>query len=875
MDTKNKIEFRPENFERKWQEKWESDKVFSPSLLADSNAFMNLMMFPYPSAEGLHVGNMYAQTGADVYGRLKRMQGYSVFEPMGLDGFGIHSENYALKVGVHPIKQAEITQKRFYQQMKSIGTSIDWSRTLETYDPLYYRWTQWLFIQLFKAGLAYRKKANVNWCPKDLTVLSDEQVIDGCCERCGAEVEKKELEQWFFKITDYADRLLANIDGLDWTEKVKIAQRNWIGKKMGAVIEFPVDGKDSRIKVFTTRQDTLYGAAFLVLAPEHPFLKDNTLPEVQEYIKIAKSKSNIDRTDENREKTGVFTGEYAVNPLNKEKLPIWVADYALMGYGTGALFGDAHDDRDVTFAKKYDIPLKITVITGDKEQDKKILAFEECFTGYGTLIDSGEFTGLTSEEGMKAVASWLEKNGYGRAQVNYHLRDWLISRQRYWGPPIPMIYCENCAKEGKGEQKDMPGWYAVSDQDLPVLLPDVADWKPMGTGLSPLANHPEFYETTCPSCGEKAKRETDVSDTFLDSAWYFLGYISPSITGKGKNSETVSRDITIDQKASPPWDEKVEKLWLPVKKYIGGAEHSVLHLLYARFISMVLSDLKFTHFEEPFSSFFAHGLIIKDGAKMSKSKGNVVVPDAYIEKYGADTLRTYLMFLGPFSDGGDFRDSGIEGMGRFLKRVWTMFAVHGSRFTEVPSDENLKMMHRTIKRVTEDIEVFKYNTAISAIMEYYNFLSKINDPLSKIETETFLKLLAPFAPYMTEELWQNVQVSVVSGQLSDSSQSVNQSTGKLKTDKPLTENGKQKTDNWSIHIQAWPEFDEKYLTSTEFVIVVQVNGKKRGEFTLNSSQLENEEKIKDEARLLIEKYLDGKEPKKVIYVPGKIINFVI
>ncbi len=840
------IEFKPSSFESKWQTKWENDKIFAPQFKLDKKAFYNLMMFPYPSAEGLHVGNMYAQTGADVYGRFKRMEGYNVFEPMGLDGFGIHSENYALKIGKNPMDQAKVSEERFYRQMKAIGTSIDWSRTLETYDPAYYKWTQWLFIELFKAGLAYRKKAEVNWCPSCKTVLSDEQVIDGKCERCGTVVEKKDLEQWFFKITAYADRLLNNIEKLDWTEKVKIAQRNWIGKKDGAMIDFPVDKKDQRIKVFTTRPDTLYGATFIVLAPEHPFLKNNPRKEVQEYIKVSINKSNIDRTDEKKEKTGVFSGEYVINPLNKEKLPIWVADYALMGYGTGALFGDAHDDRDVAFANKYKIPLKITVVTGDKKLDANILSFKEVFTGYGKLIDSGEFTGMSSQEAMTAVVSFLEKNKYGKAESNYHLRDWLISRQRYWGPPIPMIYCENCFHEKKGEKDDMPGWYSAPEDQLPILLPNVEDWKPLGTGKSPLANHPEFYKTKCPNCGKDAVRETDVSDTFLDSSWYFLGYICSQITEKSENLNKISKDIIdshTDKKNKNdkayrdfPWDTEIEQKWLPVTKYIGGAEHSVLHLLYSRFISMVLHDLKFIHFEEPFSSFFAHGLIIKDGAKMSKSKGNVVVPDLYIEKYGADTLRTYLMFLGPFSDGGDFRDSGIEGMNKFLKRVWTLLS---TKVGEVEmSSEGKTFMHKTIKRVGEDIESFKYNTAIAGLMEWYNFLSN-HKSIHAQEAEIFLKLLAPFAPFLTEELWNKLG------------------------------------NETSIHLELWPEFDEKYLTSDEVVIVVQVNGKRRGEFTVQKLEVNNSEEIKQKAKESISSYVQSAEIKKIVYVPGKIVNFVI
>ena len=1016
--AEEKIPFHPEKFEAKWQSIWESDKIFSPNLEEAKKPYYNLMMFPYPSAEGLHVGNMYAQTGADVYGRFQRMHGYDVFEPMGLDGFGIHSENYALKIGKNPIEQAHISQERFYKQMKAIGTSIDWSKTLETYDPLYYRWTQWLFIKLFKAGLAYRKKAEVNWCPSCLTVLSDEQVIDNKCERCSSIVEKRDLEQWFFKITDYAKRLLDNIDSLDWTKKVKIAQKNWIGKSTGAVINFNTTGKyrcinlhgftgtpeknffpwlkieleaqgcdvvtpelpntqqanvqeqvdfvidnytfdentillghslgavvalkvveqlktplkrlilaagfaqpgfldherpfektfdwnfdfekirnnagevillraendtavpqeradyiqqkiggkiitftaeDDHItgenepeilknivpsiEVFTTRPDTLYGATFLVVAPEHPLVAGINSIDVLEYVKLAKTKSNIDRTDDTKEKTGVFSGLYVVNPVNDRKIPVWIADYVLSGYGTGAIMAvPAHDSRDYEFAKKYNLPI-IEVITlsgkeiasSDTPQDDR----DGAYIGPGMLINSGEWNGKSVPEQMSEIISSLEAEGIGARQDQYHLRDWLISRQRYWGPPIPMIHCDSCAETGKGERADMAGWYSAPLADLPILLPNVVDWKPMGTGKSPLANHPEFYETVCPACRGKAMRETDVSDTFLDSAWYFLGYISNSITGEQK--ETISRDIKIDHENVTPWDKTTSKKWLPVAKYIGGAEHSVLHLLYSRFISMVLHDLKLTDFEEPFQSFYAHGLIIKDGAKMSKSKGNVVVPDEYIEKYGADTLRTYLMFLGPFSDGGDFRDSGIEGMHRFIRRVWNLVPKVGE--VEM-SESGHNAMHKTIKKVTQDIAAFKYNTAIASLMEWYNFLS-VHQTVHKDEMATFLKLMAPFAPFMTEEIWNNSVFKIQNSKFN------------------------------SIHLEAWPVFEEKYIASTDVLLIIQVNGKKRGELSIQKSESENKEKLESQAQEIISSYIKESYVKKIIHVPGKIINFVV
>lgn len=822
-------EFMPSEIEQKWQQKWEEDKVFSPDVDKASNPYFNLMMFPYPSAEGLHVGNMYAFTGADVYAKFNRMQGKDVLEPIGLDGFGIHSENYALKVGRHPKEQAELSEKNFYRQLRSIGNSFDWQRTVETYNPDYYKWTQWLFIRMFKNGLAYRDTALVNWCPKDLTVLSDEQVIDGKCERCGSEVEKRELEQWFFRITKYASRLLENIDSLKWSERVKIAQRNWIGKSEGAEIEFRIDNSEISIRVFTTRPDTLHGATFMVIAPEHQLalsIANGAFPNandqaVKEYIEKVKSKSEIERTGEGKEKSGVVTGLMAINPVNGQKIPVLVCDYVLGGYGTGAIMAvPAHDQRDWETAKAFDLPI-VPVIS--RKNDKNTgTPVDEAYEGSGILIGSKDWNGWEVPTDIPKVISWLEERGIGTRKANFHLRDWLISRQRYWGPPIPLIFCSECSKNGKAEVEGMNGWFSVPEANLPVLLPDVADWKPMGTGKSPLANHPEFYEAECPNCGAKAMRETDVSDTFLDSAWYFLRY--------------PSTDIEVEA-----FDIERTKKWLPVEQYIGGAEHSVLHLLYSRFVTMALKDMGYIDFEEPFTNFFAHGLIIKDGAKMSKSKGNVVVPDEYIAKYGADTLRTYLMFIGPYSDGGDFRDSGIEGMYKFLRKVWKLFSLQAGDNSEL-SSERLRIMHKTIKKVSHDVKEFSYNTAIASLMEWYNFLNSEvrfkNQELSRNEKETYLKLLAPFAPHMTEELWQEIG-------------------------------------DGSIHVSTWPQFEEKYMISDAIVIPVQINGKRRGEFELRSDKLTDQSEAERLAKEAVAKNLEGFEVKKVIYVPGKIINLVI
>ncbi len=769
--------------EKKWQKRWFADRTYEPDLTGAEKPFYNLMMFPYPSAEGLHVGNMYAFTGADIYGRKKRMEGYDVFEPIGLDGFGIHSENYALKIGAHPMKQAKISETRFYEQLSAIGNGFAWEEKLETYDPKYYRWTQWVFVQLWKHGLAYRKKQAVNWCPSCKTVLADEQVIAGKCERCGSEAEMKNLEQWFFRITKYVDRLLANLEKIDWSERVKIAQRNWIGKSEGALIKFSIFNSPFSIDVFTTRPDTLYGATYVVLAPEHPLVA--TLPiknraEVEQYVKAAARKSAADRIAEGREKTGAeLKGVKAINPANKEEIPIFIADYVLATYGTGAIMAvPAHDERDRDFARAFDLPVSDA-----------------------PLVD-----------GRKVV-----KEVGGKWETNFRLRDWLISRQRYWGVPIPMIFCEACAAAGKGEQKGMPGWYAVPEEELPVELPYVEDFRPKGKGESPLASAPEFYRAKCPGCGADARRETDVSDTFLDSAWYYLRYPS-------------TRSVRGEQ---IPWDPAITKKWFPVNLYTGGAEHSVLHLLYVRFIAMVFHDLGFLHFEEPFPKFRAHGLLISEGAKMSKSKGNVVNPDEYISKYGADVLRMYLMFLAPFEQGGDFRDASIQGIVRFLERVWRIFQ-NGSVGERDPL---MRTLHRTIKKVTSDIEAFQYNTAISALMILANEMETAGS--SEDVREAFLKLLAPFAPHLAEELWERMGHTT------------------------------------SIHREKWPLYDEALVHEDTFPLVVQVNGRRRATIEATRGIMKHEAEELARADEKVGRALAEGEVKTVVYVKDRLINFVM
>ncbi len=850
--------------QEKWNKKWEAQKIYHPDLDNAKNPYYSLYMFPYPSAEGLHIGHAFSGTGADVYSRFKRMKGQDVFQPMGFDAFGIHSENFAIKINDHPQNLINRATKKFRKQFDSLGFSYDWSHTVNTSDPNYYKWTQWLFIQLFKAGLAEKKKARVNWCPSCKTVLADEQVISKensklsrssgiphsrgqivnsepgdqrtrVCERCGTEVEWKDLEQWFFKITKYADRLLEGLDRIDWTEKVKLAQKNWIGKKEGINIEYQIEGSAEKIRVFTTRPDTNFGATFIALAPEHSLALKLATKEhkqnVSEYIKRSKSKSDRERMEEGREKTGIFTGSYAINNLNQEKMPVWISDFVLMGFGTGALVGvPGHDKRDFQFAQKFGLPIKRVVIGKDGDQSE-IKSIEQVQEDQGTMINSEFLNGLDIHKAIARVIDHIQEKGWGKKEIHYHLRDWLISRQRYWGAPIPMVFCAT------------DGWQPVAEDDLPVLLPYLENFRPLGTGTSPLDQDKEFVNTTCPKCNGPAKRETDVADTFLDSSWYFLRYPSTDFDNKA-------------------FDQDRTKKWLPVNSYIGGAEHSVLHLLYSRFVTKVLFDLKLLDFDEPFSKFRAHGLIIKDGAKMSKSRGNVVNPDEYIARYGADSLRCYLMFLGPFDQGGDFRDSGIEGMERFLKRVRTLseyvVSSHSagsgqknqSRKESASFSANSKIeqsLNKTIKGVSSDVENLRYNTALAKIMELVNDLSSSNrvkrdsgDSIKPEYIKILLLLLAPFAPYITEELWS---------QLDDSA---------------------------SIHKQSWPSYDEANLKEDKITIAIQINGKLRDVLMLENDIVSTQEKIEQLAResSKVKVYLERSKVKKIIYVPGKILNFV-
>jgi leucyl-tRNA synthetase len=815
--------YNHKKIESKWKKYWEREKICSPDLDKASRPFYNLMMFPYPSAEGLHMGNMYAFTHSDCFGRYKRLKGYTVFEPIGLDGFGIHSENYALKIGEHIKDVSARTEKNFYKQLKMIGGCFDWDKTVETYRKEYYCWTQWLFIQLYKKGLAYRKKFPVNWCPGCKTVLSDEQIIAGRCERCDNKVEKREMEQWFFKITAYAERLLKNLAWIDWSPEVKIGQKNWIGKSEGAEINFCLKDTEKKLTVFTTRPDTIFGATYLVIAPEHNLLQNKKIKiknrkEVEKYVEQALRKNEEDRIKGNKQKTGVeIKGLKAINPLTKKNISIWVADYVLMDYGYGAIMAvPAHDKRDFEFAKKFKLPIK-KVIQPITKNKKKFPQYE-CFEGEGTNLNSGFLNGLKTKAAQQKIIKYLEQDKIGKKRINYKLRDWCISRQRYWGPPIPMVKCKKC------------GWVPVSEKDLPVVLPPMNDFKPDGSGKGPLNKLKNFVETRCPKCGGKAERETDVSDPFVDSSWYFFRYLNSKDNGKAL-------------------DKKRIKKWMPIDMYIGGKEHTVLHLLYSRFITMFLHDLGYCDFEEPFRRFFGHGLVIKDGAKMSKSKGNIVNPDDYIERFGADSVRLYLMFLSDIRQGGEWKDEGIIGMFRFVKRIWAIFEefedalkskeslIQKGKISAIPK------LHKTIKKVTEDLERLSFNTAIASIMELINWYYVSQNSLKNQEKYFLLSNLAiiisPFAPHLGEEFWSML--------------------------------GNQ----GSIFKEKWPEYNKDLVKDKEVEMVIQINGKLRGRIRVPANISQEEAFSLAVGDKKVKKFLGKSKVKKKIFIKGKLVNLVV
>ncbi len=807
--------------ESKWQDYWVRNRTNEPDLDSVENPYYNLMMFPYPSAEGLHVGNMYAFTGADFYGRFQRLCGKDVFQPIGFDAFGIHSENYALKLNVHPTKLIPKNIENFTRQLKSTGIMFDWSHTVDTTDPDYYRWTQWIFLKLYEAGLAVKEEAPVNWCPSCKTVLANEQVIAGECERCSTGVVQRMLSQWFFRITEYAERLLTNLETIDWSPTTLTAQRNWIGRSEGAALRFPINDSDA-IEVVTTRPDTVFGATFMVLAAEHPLVDVATTDEQREAVEnYRRETATLDMKQrqkaDTRTKTGVFTGGFATNPATDEPVPIWVANYVLMEVGTGAIMAvPAHDQRDFEFATERGLPVIPVVVPADSVESETGIVAEDlavAFTEHTEserLINSGEFSGLTATEGADRIVAWLAERGLAEPRVNFRLHDWCISRQRYWGPPIPIIYCDAC------------GAVPVPEDQLPVVLPYVEDFKPSDDGVAPLAKDRSFYEVDCPSCGEAARRETDVSDTFLDSSWYFLRYPSTDV-------------------ADRPMDSERTKRWLPVDIYIGGEEHAVLHLLYSRFITMALHDMGHLEFEEPYKRFRKHGLLIRNGAKMSKTRGNVVIPDKYIERFGADTFRTYLMFLGPYQEGGDFRDEAILGPHRFLSRAFgAVEAAVESGSKGFPDPDVERALHVAIRQVTEDFGRLSFNTAIAALMELLNELRAAGRVPTVDEVRPLVVMLGPIAPHAAEEMW-----------------------GLLGEAPSLFDTG------------TWPDWDASKLETDTVEIPVQVNGKLRSTVTAVWGASKEDVRAAALSQEAVRRHMEGKEIIKTIHVPDRLLNLVV
>jgi leucyl-tRNA synthetase len=809
--------YNPQEIEKKWQRRWAEDKLYEVTEDDPRPKWYALTMFPYTSGD-LHIGHWYAMAPSDVHARFKRMQGYNVLHPMGFDAFGLPAENAAISRGIHPFTWTMQNIENMRRQLKSMGSIYDWSREVITCLPEYYKWTQWFFLKLYENGLAYRGKAPVNWCPNCQTVLANEQVVDGSCERCGAVVARRDLEQWFFRITKYADELM-EFEGIDWPERIKIMQRNWVGKSQGTEIAFALDHagvSQKEIRVFTTRPDTTFGVTFMVLAPEHPLVEKLTSSEkraeVRAYIDRSRRQSDIERLSAEKEKDGVFIGAYVVNRLNGEKVPIWIADYVLLSYGTGAVMAvPAHDERDFAFAQKYNLPIRVVIAPPEWPGGE----LEEAYIEPGTMVNSGQFDGLPSEQGAEKISDFLEKKGWGKRTVSYKLRDWLISRQRYWGAPIPMIYCQKC------------GIVPVPEKDLPVLLPEDAEFKP--TGESPLKYNKKFVNTTCPKCKAPAQRETDTMDTFMCSSWYFLRYVSPH-----------------DEKA--PFDAKKIKYWLPVDLYTGGAEHAVMHLLYARFFIKALRDIGLVAFGEPFSRLFNQGVIVAEKQKMSKSRGNVVTPDGYVSELGADAVRAYLMFIGPWEQGGEWNDAGISGMSRWLNRVWNLVTSEYNNEGEVsqPAERDLsRLVHQTIRKVSQDMERLRFNTMLAALMEFTNYLTKVRDEGTVSSSawqgaiDILLLLLAPTTPHLAEELWQ------------------------------------QKGHEYSIHNQKWPQWDEALAKEEEITLVVQVNGKLRDRIMVPASITEDEAKEKARASQKVKVHLEGKKIIKVIYVPQKLVNLVV
>ena len=815
------LRFNPVEIDRKWQERWARDDLYRVPDDSDRPKWYDLTMYPYPSGD-LHIGHWYAMAPSDCHARFRRMQGYNVLHPIGFDAFGLPAENAAISRGIHPYTWTMSNIENMRGQLRSIGAVYDWNRELICCLPEYYRWNQWFFLKFYEQGLAYRANAPVVWCPSCQTVLANEQVVNGACERCEAVVTRRDLEQWFLKITDYADELLDFSTLVDWPEKILMMQRNWVGRSQGVEISFDISAynlDETEIRTFTTRIDTIFGVTFLALAPEHPLVPALTTAEqqaaVEEYIGQARRASEIERLSADKEKTGVPLGSYAVNRLNGERIPIFTADYVLTTYGTGAVMGvPAHDERDFAFARKYGLPIRTVIAPIDWDGSEPTAAY----LGAGFMTNSGPYDGMTDAEGVAALADDIEKNGWGRRATSYRLRDWLISRQRYWGTPIPMIYCAAC------------GIVPVPEKDLPVLLPEDADFKP--TGESPLVENAAFRNVDCPRCGGPARRETDTMDTFIDSSWYLLRYISPRY-------------------ADGPFDPQLLKEWLPVDQYTGGAEHAVLHLLYSRFFIKVMRDMGLVDFDEPFLRLFNQGVILgADHEKMSKSRGNVVNPDDVVGVMGADAVRCFLMFIGPWDQGGPWSDVGINGVARWLNRVWALVERNPQDLAATPADpaavrDTLRILHQTVRKCHNDLDKFKFNTAIAALMELVNHLSKVwaegsVDPATWRESiEKFLLMLAPIAPHIAEELWER--------------------TGHA----------------YSIHQQLFPEWDDALAAADTITLVVQVNGKVRDRIAAPADIDEPAARELALASAKVQPYTAGKTINKAIYVPGRLVNVVV
>jgi len=876
--NRNMKEYNPKLIERKWQNKWSKlglDKAKDFLSRAKSRGKQYILVeFPYPSGEGLHIGQVRSYAALDAVCRKKRMEGYNVLYPMGWDAFGLPTENYAIKTGIHPIEATKKNTDNFRRQLKMIGLSFDWSREIDTTDPEYYKWTQWIFLKMFEKGLAYQAEMPINWCPSCKIGLANEEVIGGKCERCGAETEQKKQKQWMLKITAYADRLIDDLDKVDYSERIKTQQINWIGKSTGTVVKFEIRNPKSEtnsndqnskpkifIEVFTTRIDTIFGVTALIVAPEHSLienwkLKIENWDEVQKYIKQAKKKSELERTDLEKEKTGVpLKGVYAINPLNNEKIPIWVGDYVIATYGGGAVMVvPAHDKRDYEFAKKYELEIREVILGGDTSKEapnQNKFGTGQAYVDYGTLVNSGQFNGLSSEQAIKKMTDWLIKNRLGRRETNYHLHDWIFSRQHYWGEPIPLIFCENCKKQVENLKSKIrnpkqiqnskfkiqnfndgeilnPGWIAISENKLPVELPYIKKYKPTNTGESPLAAIKEWVNVKCPKCGGPARRETDTMPNWAGSNWYFLRYCDP------KNDKKLA-------------DMKKLKYWMPVDWYNGGMEHTNLHLLYSRFVYKFLYDIGAVPTSEPYNKRRSHGMVLaSDGRKMSKSFDNVINPDEAIKGYGADSLRLYEMFMGPYEEAINWSTEGLEGCYRFLKRVWSLFnnpeKICSANLTgqvKINNKALIQKLHYTIKKVGDDLENMKFNTAVASMMEFTNLWSEKDNVLSKKDAENFLKILAPFCPHIVEELWSKLF---------------------------------HKT---SIFKEQWPKYDKKLIKKQTIELVIQVNGKVRDKIEVKADISEDEARKLALSNDRVKKWLGDNKPKVVIFVKGKLINIVI